>query len=136
MAYTHTKSLSHVWINVMIHWEWTECLVVTRWRKIFIHKYKSFKSLCPTEPSPVRGLKEKYWESTSTLSLSWLVPAVPKGPLKVYEIEYGRLRLSPPHLQYLDRDDVCSDKNKKDEPREYRLGQNLIVGPLDLQSLL
>lgn len=78
---------------------------------------------CLAEPSPVRELKATSQKDTSALSLSWREPAVPNGPLKVYEVQYGRLKLSRPHLQPEGRD-VCVDT--KDELSEYCSGRRLI----------
>ncbi|XP_063861478.1 insulin-like growth factor 1 receptor isoform X2 [Scylla paramamosain] len=66
------------------------------------------------KPSPVRELKATSQKGTSAQFLSWREPAVPNGPLKVYEVKYGRLKLSRPHLQPEGRD-VCVDS--KDEPQ-------------------
>ncbi|XP_045133855.1 insulin-like growth factor 1 receptor isoform X3 [Portunus trituberculatus] len=66
------------------------------------------------EPSPVRELKATSQKGTSAQFLSWREPAVRNGPLKVYEVKHGRLKLPRPRPTPEDRD-VCVDS--RDEPQ-------------------
>nr|WOX59928.1 receptor tyrosine kinase InsR3A2 [Carcinus maenas] len=66
------------------------------------------------KPSPVREVKATLGKNISTQLLSWREPAVPNGVLKMYQVKYGRLKLSRLHLQE-DRHDVCEDM--REEPQ-------------------
>nr|WOX59746.1 receptor tyrosine kinase InsR3A2 [Gecarcinus lateralis] len=70
-----------------------------------------------SDPSPVRNLKVEPQKNSSTLTVSWLPPAVANGPLHVYEVRYARLKHTSPGSKYLDRDDVCED-GKYEQHRE------------------
>ena len=107
LLYTEQNSISYKYV--------TEMVLSRKLSNIY---------LCLADPSPVRELKATSQKGSLVQFLSWREPAVPKGPLRVYEVKYGRMKLLRPRLQPEDRD-VCVFS--KDEPRECCSGRRLIV---------